>query len=353
MSVRPDALWYTRCAVPNSFGLAISHGWVENRLAGLGEPVRSIKEADDPKIRESHFDHSQPHSLRYGGASPALWARSSGRATRALGLQVTRESQLLLTRPGSGIETPKDVKGRRFGLPLWVNQQIDFLRAQALRGLENALGIAGLALADVEIVDFPVQSTFAGEKVHRIPGTETFGPRKLPGANGEILALIRGEVDAIFLHGATGLQTANLLALDTVVDLASHPDPLVRANNGSPIILTMDQALLDSAPDLPVAVITELLKAEARAAQHPEEVRQIAAREVNVSEYWLWRAYGGDAGLALSTTLEPEAIAASQAFADFLFRHQFIPAPVDVASWVDPGPLAAARARIAEEVPAQ
>ena len=153
--------------------------------------------------------------------------------------------------------------------------------------------------------------------------------------------------------GATGLHIADLLALHTVVDLASHPDPLVRANNGSPIILTMDQGLLDEAPELPVTVLTELLKAEARAALHPEEVRQIAAREVNVSEYWLWRAYGGDAGLKLSTTLEPQAIAASQAFADFLFRHQFIPAPVDVASWVDPGPLAAARARIAEEASAQ
>ncbi|WP_324741641.1 ABC transporter substrate-binding protein [Tsuneonella sp. CC-YZS046] len=350
MTAPLDALWYTRCAVPNSFGLAMSHGWIEDRLSGIGIPIRSIKEADDPRIRESHFDHSQPNSLRYGGSSPALWARASGRETRALGLQVTRESQLIVTRPDSGIQSPGDLKGRRFGLPLWVNQQIDFLRAQALRGLENVLELAGLTLADVEIVDFPVGATFAGEKVHRIPGTETFGTRKLAGGSAELRGLVRGDVDAIFLHGATGLYISNLLELDVVFDLASHPDPLVRANNGSPIVLTMDRALLDNAHEVAAAVIGELLKAEDRAALHPEEVRQIAAREVNVSEYWLWRAYGGDQGLALRTTLDEDAVAALQSFADFLHRHRFIPAPVDVASWVDPAPLAAARALIHAEV---
>lgn len=343
MTNPPDALWYTRCAVPNSFGLAMHHGWIEARLAQLGVPIRSIKESDDPKVRASHFDHSQPNSVRYGGSSPALWAYASGGKTRLLGLSVTRESQLILTLPGSGIDSPAGLKGRRFGLPRWENQPIDFLRAQALRGLETALGLAGLGLKDVEIVDFPVGATFAGEKVHRIPGTETFGSRKLPGANAELRALVRGEVDAIFLHGATGLQWAHDLQLDIVTDLSAHPDPVVRANNGSPITLAADQDFLEAYPDIATALVAEILRAEARAALHPEEVRQIAAREVNVSEYWLWRAYGGDEGLKLHTRLDDEAVASLQHFADFLFRHGFLPKAVGVREWIDARPLAAAR----------
>jgi hypothetical protein len=41
----------------------------------------------------------------------------------------------------------RDLKGRRFGLPNWKHVEIDFTRAQALRGLENALSLEGLRSA--------------------------------------------------------------------------------------------------------------------------------------------------------------------------------------------------------------
>ena len=71
-----------------------------------------------------------------------------------IGLSWADEVQLILSLPDSGIRSVKDLKGRRFGLPHWTGAQIDFTRAQAIRGLENALRLEGLEVKDVELVDF-------------------------------------------------------------------------------------------------------------------------------------------------------------------------------------------------------
>lgn len=346
MSTHPDTLWYTRCGVPTSFGIAMHHGWIGERLAADGTEIRSLKESPDPAVRASHFDHSLQNSVRYGGSSPAIWARSSGRETRLLGLSSTRESLLLLAAPDSALKSAADLRGRRFGLPQWHEQPIDFIRAQSLRGLENALALHGLTVADVELVDYPVGARFADEAMHRIPGTQAFGPRQLPGHNSEVLGLIRGEVDAIILHGAHALALAHALQLGVLLDLGEHPDPLVRANNASPIVLTADAHLLDRHPDTAASVVEQILRAERWARAHPQEVRQIAAREVNTSEYWIWKSYRGDEGLLVPTTLDAGELAALQDFADFLLRWRFIASPVRVQDWIDPRPLQTATARL-------
>ena len=71
-------------------------------------------------------------------------AYASGVQTRVLGLSWADEVQLILTTAESGVKTVRDLKNRRFGLPKWANVQIDFTRAQAIRGLENALRLEGL-----------------------------------------------------------------------------------------------------------------------------------------------------------------------------------------------------------------
>ena len=139
-----DTLWYTRCPVPTGLGIALQQGWLEAALRADGTSLRSLRESDQEAVRESHFDHTLQNSVRHGGNIPALWARAAGRETRVIGLSWSDETQLILTLPGSGILTVRDLKGRRFGLPLWAKAQIDFARAQALRGLENALSLEGL-----------------------------------------------------------------------------------------------------------------------------------------------------------------------------------------------------------------
>lgn len=343
----PDApletLWYTRCPVPTGLGIALQKGWLEESFLSQNTVVRSLRESNEKAVRESHFDHTLQNSVRHGGNIPAIWARSAGRDTRVLGLSWADEVQLILTIPGSGIQTPRDLKGRRFGLPRWENVQIDFARAQAIRGLENALRLEGLEVADVDLVDYTITSGQSDAPAERLAGTQIFSGRGGGGHARELVGLLRGEVDAIFLKGASAAHLAHLFGLHTVIDTGSHPDPLVRSNNGTPRTLTVDRNLLDHHFDAAVRIVEQVLRAEEWAWAHPDETRQFLARESNSSEYWVSVAYGTDAHLRLRTDLNDVSRRALQSFSDFLHRWQFIPRPVDVAAWIDARPLEAAQ----------
>jgi ABC-type nitrate/sulfonate/bicarbonate transport system substrate-binding protein len=342
-----DALWYTRCPVPTGLGIAVQKGWLEESFKSQCTQIKSLRESNDQAVRESHFDHTLVNSVRHGGNIPAIWARSVGRETRVLGLSWSDEVQLILTLPESGIKTVKDLKGRKFGLPKWENVQIDFTRAQALRGLENALKLEGLNVADVELVDYVIGGTYSDEPaVQSETGTNTFSGRRQGGRNAELLGLLRGEVDAIFLKGASGAHTAHQFGLHVVIDTGSHPDPLIRSNNGTPRTLAVDLNLLDNHFNSAVNIVEQVLRAEQWAWENPSDARRFLARETNSSEYWVTQAYGEDAHLRLKTDLSETSIAGLQDFTNFLHRWNFIPNAVDVRQWIDSRPLEAVLANV-------
>lgn len=296
-------------------------------------------------MRESHFDHTLQNSVRHGGNIPAIWARSAGRQTRVIGLSWADEIQLILTLPGSGINSVRDLKGRRFGLPLWRNVQIDFARAQAIRALENALRLEGLEVSDVELVDYAIERRHSDERPLRIDGKADLSTGS-GSRNVELVGLLRAEVDAIFLKGAHAAQLVHHFGLQVVIDTGSHPEPLVRANNGTPRTLTVDQHLLDHHFDSAVRLVETTLRADQWAWTHPAEARQFLARETNSNDFWVRRAYGEDAHLRLRTTLDDTSVHALQDFTDFLHRWQFIPAAFDVRDWIDERPYRVAGERL-------
>jgi ABC-type nitrate/sulfonate/bicarbonate transport system substrate-binding protein len=81
-------LWYTRCPAPTPFGVAIQQGRLQEEFVNDGFDVKALQDATDPLVRQSHYTHSQPNSLRQGGNIPALWARSQGGRTRVIGALV-------------------------------------------------------------------------------------------------------------------------------------------------------------------------------------------------------------------------------------------------------------------------
>jgi ABC-type nitrate/sulfonate/bicarbonate transport system substrate-binding protein len=340
MSQALDTLWYTRCPVPTGLGIAVQKGWLQDAVGALGTGVQSLRESSDKAVRESHFDHTLRNSVRHGGSIPAIWARAQGRETRVIGLSWADESQLILTRPDSGIHSVKDLKGRTFGLPDWAGAQIDFTRAQALRGLENALKLEGLQVGDLQLVNFRYGGTFSDGQVQTVNGTPV-SQQRVEGRNLELIGLLRGEVDAIFLKGASAAQYAHDFGLRTVIDTGAHPDPLIRSNNGTPRTLAVDLHLLEQHFDVASGILDSVLRAEQWAHTHPDETRRYLARETNSSEYWVSSAYGDDAHLRLRTALDEQAIGALQDFTHFLHRWRFIPKTFDVREWIDPRPLAA------------
>ena len=136
MSQTPlDTLWYTHSPVPTGLGIAVESGRLAEAFLPTGTNIQALRESSERDIREAHFDHHLPNSVRHGGNIPAIWAYANCSDTRLLGLSWSDEVQLILTTVESGVKTVRDLKHRRFGIPKWANVQIDFTRAQALRGL--------------------------------------------------------------------------------------------------------------------------------------------------------------------------------------------------------------------------
>lgn len=333
-----DTIWYTRCPVPTPLGIAVQEGWLAREFAPDGIQLKSLQDNVEAEVRESHFDHHLAHSFRQGGNIPAIWARSRGRATRVIGLSWTDEFQGIITLPGSGIEASRDLRGRRLGLTRHA-VSIDFKRAAALKAYESALALDGIALADVELVDVSDAARPDDDAAPAYPNP--FGGPRRHHYESEVAALLRGDVDAIFVKGVLGVQTLHMLAAHLVVDLGSHPDPLVRNGNGTPRTLTVDQHFIEQRPDLVTRFLGQVVAAGRWAAAHPRETVAYIGRETDASREWVRYGYGADVHERLQTNLDDASIAGLKAYKDFLLRHDFLAADFSVDDWIDPTPLAA------------
>jgi len=268
-----DTLWYTRCPVVTAFGIAVRLGLLEQEFRGDGIQVQSLRQSLDKKTRNSHFEHTQPDSFRHGGNIPALFVRSRGADVRLLGVTWANEVQQVLTLPSSGIRTVRDLKGRRLALPRRLNDAIDFWRAALLHGYASALSTEGLSLDDVELVDIPIERSFVDDAA-AAPSADgsLWNAAYMRGhAREEILALVRGQADALFAHGSVAVDTRTALGARVVVDIGSHPDRSLRINNLTPLTLTVSGGLLAQAPEVIARWLARIIEAAEWAKAHPAD----------------------------------------------------------------------------------
>jgi len=335
-----DTLWYTSSPAPTGLGIAAQTGRLAEAFRAVGTQVQDLRCSGEREVREAHFDHHLANSVRHGSSVPAIWAHANGTPTHLLGVSWCDEVQLILTTAESGVRNVRDLKNRRFGLPKWANVQIDFTRAQALRSLENALKLEGLEVADVELVDYPYGGTYSDDWLNYVVSAPTlYSGNRVMRRNNEMIGLLRGDIDAIFLKGAGAVHLAREFGLHAVIDTGSHPEPLIRASNGTPRTLTVDRGLIERHYDSAVRVVDTVLRAEQWAWAHPEETRRLLAREMNTSEQLVNAAHGEFVHRQLRTSLDDGPIRALQDFSDFLLRWNFIDSRLDVAEWIDARPL--------------
>ena len=335
-------IWYTRCPVPTPVGLAVQLGYLDEAFGREGITLNSIIDSPDRAIRSSHFDHHLAYSFRHGGNVPPIRARSEGNKTRLVGITWTDEFQAIITLPGTRIAGTTDLVGRRFGIARRPPGVVDFMAATALKGLSSALSLEGLSLGDVNIVDIPL----ADSVLDRDPAT-LYGLKNRHAYGAEVAALLRGEVDAIYVKGTPGIAVANLIGAVTVTEFGFHPDPKIRINSGSPRVLTVDEHLAEDRPDLVVVLLEALRRAGQWAEAHPDEVRRFVAREVGASEEVVTAANGPELHFHLGIGLEPELVDAIDHYKNFLFEQGFLAANFDINAWVDTRPLEALGARVA------
>jgi ABC-type nitrate/sulfonate/bicarbonate transport system substrate-binding protein len=348
----PEALWYTRCSIPTPLGIGAQLGFYADEFARDGIAIKSLQESRDPSERDSHFEHTLPHSFRLGGAVPPIWARAKGQDTRVIGISWIDEYQAILALPESGIRGPKDLRGRKLALPRRTDRadSVDVARASALRGFLVALELAGLGHDDAQWIDVVNQRHRAKSEEDIAAPDTAVRARSAHSYTSAALALARGEVDAIYVKDVRGAETAHLLGAKVVVDLGFHPDPQVRINNCTPRPLTVNAATLRDYPEIVDRFLARVVAVDTWARQHPAEAITQIARETNWTEAWVRYAYGAEAHTHLGVDLSERAVRGLETFKNFLYKWNFLAADFEVESWLDRGPLARVAARVARDV---
>src|SRR5471032_689602 len=129
-STTPTQVFYTICPVLVASNIAVEFGWL------------------------AHYRHSLTPLFRDGGAIPTIWAKADLTDTTLIATTATPSGGQIVVRSDADLFRIEDLRGKRIGLGISSNpERIDFSRASAHFGLQQALKLGGLALADVEIVD--------------------------------------------------------------------------------------------------------------------------------------------------------------------------------------------------------
>jgi len=169
---------------------------------------------------------------------------------------------------------------------------------------------------------------------HAEPEGSLFGLRRRQPYARESAALLRGEVDAFFVKGAEGVVAANALGAVALAEFGRHPDFKVRINNGTPRTLTVDEALVRDRPDLLLALLQQVQRADDWARSHHDETLRFVARDIGVSEEAVVVSSGADVHRQLGLSLAPALLEALAHFKQFLLEHGFLPADFDIGDWI-------------------
>jgi ABC-type nitrate/sulfonate/bicarbonate transport system substrate-binding protein len=318
----PVELWYTRCGAATASALAIRKNWLQAEFAQGGTVLRSLRDSGDREILNAHYHHQLSGLFREGGNIPPIWARAKGQDTAVIGITWLDEYQGILARAGGGIQDIADLQGKRLALPLRREALIDFQRGAALHGFVTAFELAGLDPKAARFVD--VEGAAGG-----------FG--------GELEALLAGEVDAVFLRFARGYRASQDPRFHEVININTHPDPLVRVNNGTPRPVTVDRAFLERHPELAVRYLAVLLRTAAWAGNHPRESAEwLAADSGGFGVEEVWGSHGQKVHQSFAPSLSPRYVEGLEAQKNFLRDWGFLQADFDIRDWIVAEPLAEA-----------
>jgi len=333
-------IWFTRCLVPTATGLAYSLGWFKDEFSPDGINIETLQDAPD-SLRKHHYDHALSNLVREGGSLLALAAKAQGAKTKLIGLTWIDEWQAILVRPGSGIRRPADLKGLRVALPAYVECEIplhvrgsSIARGMSLKGIKGALESDGLTLDDVQFVEV---GSGHGVKV------------ELGGLWEGLSSLVRSEVDAVYVKGASAVDAAKAFGAIVGIDLDAIEDKQFRVNNGTPRPITVHEDFLENNFDILVRFLAQTLRAADWAANNLNGVHEILKRETRSGDEGVTTAYRNGFHKSLHPDLSDELINLFRIQKNFTWLHGVLDSDFSLDNWVDKRPLEAARKLLNEQ----
>jgi ABC-type nitrate/sulfonate/bicarbonate transport system substrate-binding protein len=322
---------YTRCpGVPTISAIAHRLGLIAAEFDD--EPALQFHYKSvgfSPKIE---YAHEERFWIRNAGHAPAVWKKSKGVDCKIIGLAWLDGSYPVLSLKSSGIDSVAALRGKRLAVFRRVENAFDLLVNQQLKIFQTTLASAGLTLGDVELVEIsnpPPSPELAGRGYE----IEFF-------TNG-IAALQGKKADAI----AFGIpfDAGDFPDLNVLYDIRLNPDPLARVHPSVLRGVAVSGALLRERRDVVVRLLLRLLEAGDWALAHPAEALRHVAADLKLNPESLAGRYESVAkGVQLD--MSQERIAALDVQKSFLLRHKLIERDFDLDEFVDPSPLAEARA---------
>lgn len=320
-------IWITRCPVPTATGIALKRGTLTQKFKQKNTEVFALQDFRQG-LSIHHIDHQLPVLFREGGNVPALAARSEGAPSRLIGLTWIDEWQVIIVRPESKVSSPEHLKGLKFALPKYADRRAaSIFRAMSLQGIKGTLQIAGLTIQDVEFVEVQDRGD-SGQALD--PSVFWTG----------LDALTRGDVDAVYVKGASAVEAARKRGLKVGINLDQFPDLSTRVNNGTPRPITVHEDLLNNHFDVVVDFLEELLDTADWAQDHLDEVLSILEAETIAEAESVATAYKNDFHRSLHPSLSDERLQLLRQQKDFLWLHGFLERDVDLEAWIDHRPLA-------------
>lgn len=331
-----EQIWFTRCPVPTATGLAYKLGWIAQEFAADGITVATLQDAP-PALKHHHYDHALPNLIREGGSLLALAAKAQGANTKLIGLTWIDEGQAILVRPDSKIRRPSDLKGLKVALPAYVTRQdashvrgSSIARGMSLHGIKGALAHDRLTLDDVIFVEVG-------------SGQETEAARGLGNLWQGLEQLASGEVDAVYVKGASAVDAAQHYGAVIGINIDDFSDRRYRVNNGTPRPITVHADFIDEHFDLLLRFLAQTLRAADWAVNNLRAVHDILKSETRSGDAGVAAAYCNGFEQTLQPQLSPELITLFRQQKNFCWLHGVLDHDFDLDAWIDPRPLLAAR----------
>lgn len=329
-------IWSGRCPVPTATGIALKLGWLAQEFAPDGIAVLDRRDQGVERWQREHGEGLAPPLFREGGAIPALIGRSRGERTRLIGLTWIDEWQTILVHPDSGISAPEQLRGKRLALPAWGWQadgrrSSSIARGMSLHGYYNVLRYAGLDWQDVTLVEVG-----SGDGRERDSANAGGSLQRLWAGIG---SLARGEVDAVYVKGASAVDAARHVGVVVGIDLDALPTRRVRVNNGTPRPLTVPEYLLEEHFDVVVRYLAQTLRASGWARSNEAAIHRFLQSETRGGVDAVTTAYRNGFHSSLHPDLSEERLGYLTTQKDFLLRHGFLDRDFSVADWADHRPL--------------
>lgn len=165
----------------------------------------------------------------------------------------------------------------------------------SLQGIRGALQLANLTFRDVNFIEVPER---AGSKENRDASTYWSG----------LDALITGEVDAVYVKGASAVEAATKRGLKVGIDLDKFEDVTSRVNNGTPRPITVHEDLLEDHFDVVVDFLEELFDTADWAQDHLDEVLVILEDETIAGAESVATAYRNNFHKSLHPSLSEDRL---------------------------------------------